>query len=162
MVGNRIRSMIRFRHTLIDLISTAHRPMNFRNCRASARRWPTALVEARPFASVDDLGRVPGFGPMTRAKVLPHVIVGDSAQTTDRSSDLVLKTAKSDQPIDPNTAKIDELQSIPGVGAKMAQRIVDERAKRPFNCLEDMRRVAGIGPKTIEKLRARVVIQPQN
>ena len=114
------------------------------------------IVDARPFASMDDLNRVPGFGPMTREKVIPHVTVGTPTAGTIGASGM--KSGKSDQPVDPNTATIDELQSLPGVGAKMAQRIVDERTKRAFTCVEDLRRVSGIGPKTLEKLRGRVVI----
>ena len=42
---------------------------------------------------------------------------------------------------------------LPGIGPKMAQRIVDERRKAPFKTVDDLRRVSGIGPKTLERLR---------
>jgi competence protein ComEA len=63
-------------------------------------------------------------------------------------------------PIDLNRAGPGELRQLPGVGPKLAQRIADERDKRPFESIEDLRRVSGIGPKTLEKIRPFVVIKP--
>jgi DNA uptake protein ComE-like DNA-binding protein len=40
----------------------------------------------------------------------------------------------------------------------MAQRIVDERQKKPFKSADDLRRVSGIGQKTLEKLRPWVAV----
>src|SRR5205823_10429093 len=61
-------------------------------------------------------------------------------------------------PIDVNRAAADELQKLPGIGPRLAQRILDERAKAPFKSVDDLRRVSGIGPKTLEKLRAFVTV----
>jgi competence protein ComEA len=54
------------------------------------------------------------------------------------------------------------LQKLPGIGPRLAQRILDERAKSVFKSVDDLRRVSGIGPKTLEKLRAYVTVgEPQ-
>ncbi len=55
--------------------------------------------------------------------------------------------------LNPNKASFEALQALPGVGEKMAQKIVDERANGPFKDLEDLQRVKGIGPKKAEKMR---------
>lgn len=62
------------------------------------------------------------------------------------------------QVVDVNRATLEELQLLPGIGPKLAQRIYDERAKRPFANVEELRRVYGIGAKTLEKLRPYVTI----
>jgi competence protein ComEA len=65
-------------------------------------------------------------------------------------------------PIDINQADAQELQKLPGIGPKLAQRILDERAKSPFQSVEDLRRVSGIGPKILERLRPYVKVAPNS
>ena len=63
-------------------------------------------------------------------------------------------TQNSDPRIDINTASKDALMTLPGIGEKLAQRIIDFReANGPFQKVEELELVNGIGTKTIEKLR---------
>ncbi|GIK19278.1 MAG: hypothetical protein AMXMBFR77_14330 [Phycisphaerales bacterium] len=56
--------------------------------------------------------------------------------------------------IDLNSASAAELQSLPGIGPALAARIVEDRnATGPFGSVDDLQRVRGIGPITIEKIR---------
>ena len=58
-----------------------------------------------------------------------------------------------------NTASVEELTALPGIGPSYAKRIVDYREKNgPFKKVEDLLNVQGIGEKTFEKLRDRVTI----
>ena len=54
--------------------------------------------------------------------------------------------------IDPNSATVSQLESLPGVGPALASRIVEARAQSPFRNLADLDRVKGIGPAKLEKL----------
>ena len=56
--------------------------------------------------------------------------------------------------VDVNEADWPELAQLPGIGEKLAQRIVAAREDRGrFLDHADLRRVRGIGPKTLEKIR---------
>lgn len=53
-----------------------------------------------------------------------------------------------------NTASARELESVSGIGKVTAQAIIDHRTRHgPFQRLEDLISVKGIGPATLEKLR---------
>lgn len=62
--------------------------------------------------------------------------------------------------IDPNTADEQGLQRVPGIGPAMAQRIIEFRQEHgPFERLEDLLDVRGIGEKTLDKLRPYLKIE---
>lgn len=57
--------------------------------------------------------------------------------------------------VNANTASVDELQTVRGIGPAIAQRIVDERAKGPFKSLDDLQsRVKGVGHASVKKMAA--------
>jgi competence protein ComEA len=56
--------------------------------------------------------------------------------------------------VDVNKADWPELAQLPGIGQTLAQRIVASREERgPFIDHSELRRVRGIGPKTLEKMK---------
>ncbi|WP_293838291.1 ComEA family DNA-binding protein [uncultured Phascolarctobacterium sp.] len=57
-----------------------------------------------------------------------------------------------------NSASVSELQSLPGVGPALAQRIIAERSRGRFASAEDLLRVSGIGKAKLEKMRAYVEV----
>ena len=54
-----------------------------------------------------------------------------------------------------NGSSLAQLDTLPRIGPAMAQRILDAR---PFNTIEDLLKVKGIGEKTLEKLRPFVTL----
>ncbi|MDD5530488.1 MAG: helix-hairpin-helix domain-containing protein [bacterium] len=59
-----------------------------------------------------------------------------------------------------NTASIEELISLPGVGPVYAQRIVDYREKKgKFKSIEEIINIYGIGQKRFDKLKDKITVE---
>jgi competence ComEA-like helix-hairpin-helix protein len=58
-------------------------------------------------------------------------------------------------PINLNTASERDLQELPEIGPKYAAAIV---AGRPYKTVDEVVKVKGIGPKTLEKIRDKVTV----
>lgn len=79
---------------------------------------------------------------------------------SDSGSGGTAPVAPDDGRIDLNTAGLNELDSITGVGPVIAQRILDYRAQiGRFASVDELLDVKGIGPKTLEKMRPQVVVR---
>ncbi len=57
-----------------------------------------------------------------------------------------------------NKASQAELETLPGVGPKLAERIIAARQQYPFTSLDDVARVQGIGEKLLDRWRDRVTL----
>ena len=55
-----------------------------------------------------------------------------------------------------NTAPLNQLTRLPGVGPRTAERIIAERDRRPFRRTRDLLRVKGIGPSKFNRLKEHV------
>ena len=61
-------------------------------------------------------------------------------------------------PLDLNSARLQDLLELPGIGEKLAQRLVEYRKSHGgFRSVDDLRNVSGIGAKRMERLRPLVV-----
>jgi competence ComEA-like helix-hairpin-helix protein len=73
-------------------------------------------------------------------------------RATDEPATITMATAvvSASRPIlDVNTATVEELRTLPGIGPKLAERII---AHRPFKSVADLDLVPGIGPVTLRRL----------
>src|SRR5947209_12170885 len=62
-------------------------------------------------------------------------------------------------PVDLNSATVDQLDALPGVGPVLAQRIVDWRQQHGgFRTIDDLQQVPGIGARKFSDLKALVVV----
>lgn len=71
------------------------------------------------------------------------------------------KAAKAtpSSPVNINTASQDQLETLPGIGAKAAQRIIEFRQKNgSFKKPEDLMNVKGVGEKSFLKLKPLITV----
>ncbi|MDZ4857371.1 MAG: ComEA family DNA-binding protein, partial [Candidatus Hydrogenedentes bacterium] len=87
--------------------------------------------------------------------------VQTSTATSPSVPDAAPDATKSDGPIDLNSATVEELETLPGVGPKTAIAIIQYREKQPFQTIEDLDNVPGIGEKKLEDLRPHVRVGGQ-
>ncbi|OGG53978.1 MAG: hypothetical protein A3F84_04775 [Candidatus Handelsmanbacteria bacterium RIFCSPLOWO2_12_FULL_64_10] len=100
--------------------------------------------------------RIEDFGVVQGAVTPPAEVAGarEGADTAAATPD----TARTGL-IDLNRATAGDLERLPRVGPALARRIVEHRAQRgPFRRVEDLKRVKGIGERTIERLRPLVKV----
>ncbi|MFY9801770.1 MAG: helix-hairpin-helix domain-containing protein [Candidatus Acidiferrales bacterium] len=71
------------------------------------------------------------------------------------------KKATTAKPVDLNSATVEQLQSVPGIGPKTAQAIINFREKSgPFRRVEDLLAIKGISRRKLEELRRYVTVTP--
>jgi competence protein ComEA len=104
-----------------------------------------------PFGSLEALAAVPGIGPTTLDGLRPHVRFSGPPRRVENTG--------SGGRVAVNRADAAELATLPGIGPALAGAIVAERARGgPFRRPEDLARVRGIGPATVERLRGRIIV----
>jgi competence protein ComEA len=110
-----------------------------------------------PFTSLDELRLISGIGPATLTRLRPHLRIDPpptvrGARPDGKDSPIGRKVTPATK-VDLNRATAEQLRAIPGVGPTLTTRILDARRDKPFRAIDDLRRVKGIGAKTLEKLR---------
>ena len=76
----------------------------------------------------------------------------------DTSSDATQEPSSTEL-IDINTATLEQLDTLPGIGKTTAQKIIDYRATNgPFATIEDILQVSGIGPSTFDNIKDLITV----
>ena len=129
------------------------------------------------FGSLEGLDRVPGIGPGLLRTLAPHLTFSgaEARNAAPNGSGAGFGTAFAPPPLgnvaaarsgppdtvlNVNRATAVELEGLPGIGSSLARRIVaDREARGPFATIEELDRVAGIGPVLVARL-GRLVTAP--
>ena len=93
------------------------------------------------------------------ADVLPTLLARASSDLTD-ATERERPLAGAER-VDPNRATAQQLDRLPGIGPRTAAAIVREReAHGPFRGPDDLARVQGVGPATVQRLLPHLRIEP--
>ena len=114
------------------------------------------IVAAEKSADYHDEPTVPeqGDGFRTKSSGLNPEIV----DKVTRSAKKEKKAPKVNLPVHINSASVNELCALKGVGPKLAEKIISVReASGPFKSGDDLKKVPGIGKKKLESLLSGVI-----
>jgi len=116
-----------------------------------------AIVAARDsgvvFRRPEDLLDVRGIGEATLERIRPWLDFGRTVAAPPPGRPRAPRGPDAPVRVDLNRADQAALEALPGIGPAIAARILAARQERMFTALEDLARVPGIGPATIERLR---------
>ncbi len=92
-----------------------------------------------------------------RPRPRPAQVLGVLALLACLASGPLAATAAPER-VDINSANSQQLASLPGIGEAKAAAIIKAREQRPFTSVADLRRVSGIGEKTLAELKPRIQV----
>ena len=105
------------------------------------------------FYSVDELINVNGIGEKKLAAIKPFVTV-DTSCLPEKATAAENKNAK----INLNTATVEELMTIKGIGEVTAAKIADYAKTKGFKSVDELLNIKGIGEKKLEEIRPYVCV----
>ncbi len=138
-----------------------------------------AIVDGRPWNSVDELDKIKGLGKNRIAALRDLVTFGDepaapagarlrrraaakevsprtAAAKSSPESTKAMPKLQPGQKININTAAKEELDALPGIGPVKAQAIIDGR---PFKTIEDIKNVRGIKDGEFSKIQDMITVK---
>lgn len=129
----------------------------------TGRRSPRLQFESKSAVLIDESSpSSKTFQNANEESVIRVKGSSDSASYVGKVTRTVKPTIKKRKPgilnssarVNINTASQSQLESLPKIGPITAKRIIDYRGTfGPFKSLDDLSKVKGIGPKTLEKIK---------
>jgi len=122
------------------------------------RKGSLAREAARAAGPVGDasLDYLSSAFPLVEGEVVYVPLRSESALEAESKREAILRRWSQPlqvRPFDLNSASVEELATVPGVGEKLAMAIVLKRRSEPFHSVDELKTVAGIGGKKFEQIK---------
>ncbi|MGZ4384337.1 MAG: helix-hairpin-helix domain-containing protein [Gaiellaceae bacterium] len=135
---------------VVDVVGAVHRPGLYRLPGGS--RVNDAIVKAHGVTAAADLTLVNLAALLSDGQQVVVPAKSSAAAAAGTSS-----AAAPAGPVHLNSATLDQLDALPGIGPTTAQRIIDYRQQHGgFQSVDDLDAVSGIGPARLDELRGLV------
>ncbi len=85
----------------------------------------------------------------SKEKKAESKVAGEQRKNAKKSS----KNLPSQKSVSVNKASKEELMTVPGIGPKTAEAIIAYRKSKPFDSVDDLTKVKGIGEKSLAKMK---------
>ena len=123
-------------------------------------------TEIGMYTSMEQLLNVDSIGEKTLEKLKKYLYVLNSADNSSSTMDTESKSSKPtteknivNYPLDINFATYDELVTLSGIGDDKAKKIINHRqAKGYFYSIEEIMLVDGIGQKTFDGIKSKIIV----
>ena len=129
---------------------------------AEGSRVYEAIEMAGGAAPGADLASINLAKPLTDAEMVYVPAEGETPSASYAAGAAPTSAAGGAQgsgPVNINTAGVEELKTLNGIGDSLAQAIVDDRERNgPFTSVDDLVRVSGIGAKTLARFADKVCV----
>lgn len=83
---------------------------------------------------------------------------GERSETAEKLEESSIESGSSGVLVNINTAAASELEGLKGIGEKTAQAIIEYREQTPFEKIEDIKNVKGIGDKKFEDIKDSICV----
>lgn len=124
------------------------------------------LAKGYKFRQPDDLRKIYGLRPNDADRIIPYVRIAASGNSSSFSPGTPANTPAAPaalrvRTIDINTADTSALIALPGIGSKLAARIVTFRDRLGgFTSVNQIGETYGVPDSTFQKIKSRLVVNP--